>query len=74
MFHRRFIHFDFSFNEKLKNKPQFESDLVLNFAMCSFINLRDRVHDPVIVPLIALKKFSILTVQSSFPRKAIIIL
>ena len=26
----------------------FESDLVLNFAMCSFINLRDRIHDPVL--------------------------
>ena len=25
----------------------FESDLVLNFAMCSFINLRDRIHDTI---------------------------
>ena len=66
MFHRRFIHFDFSFKEKLKNKHRFESDLALNFAMPgSFINLRDRIHDPVIVPLIALKKFSILTLQFS---------
>ena len=65
MFHRRFIHFDFSFKEKLKNEHRFESDLVLNFAMCSFVNLRDRIHDPVIVPLIALKIFSILTLQFS---------
>ena len=42
-----FIHFDFSFKGKLENEPRFESDLVLNFAMCSFINLRDRIHDKI---------------------------
>ena len=37
-----------SFKEKLENEPRFESDLVLNFAMCSFINLRYLIHDPVL--------------------------
>ena len=42
-----FIHFDFSFKGKLENESRFESDLVLNFAMCSFINLRDRIRDTI---------------------------
>ena len=36
-----------TFKGKLENEPRFESDLVLNFAMCSFINLRDRIHDKI---------------------------
>ena len=52
MFDRRFIHFDFDFQEKLENEPRFERDLVLNFAMCSFINLRDPIHNQVSVLLI----------------------
>ena len=42
-----FIHFDFSFKGKLENESRFESDLVLNFAMGSVINLRDRIHDTI---------------------------
>ena len=54
MFDRRFIHFDFGFKEKLENEHQFEVDLVLNFAMCSFIHLCDPVHDQVSVLLIGM--------------------
>ena len=41
MFDRHFIQFDFDFKEKLENEPRFETDLVLKFATCFFINLRD---------------------------------
>ena len=41
MFDRHFIQFDFDFKEKLENEPRFETDLVLNFATCFFINLCD---------------------------------
>ena len=47
MFDRRFIHFDLGFKEQLENEPRFEKDLVLNFAMCSFINLPDPMQDQV---------------------------
>ena len=40
--------------KKLEIEPWFEMDLVLNFAMCSFINLRDPIHDQVSVPLIGM--------------------
>ena len=54
MFHRRFIHFDFDLKEKLQNESRYEKDLVLNFAMCSFINLHDLIHDQVSVMLIGM--------------------
>ena len=49
MFDRRLIHYHFGIKEKLENEHQFEMDLVLNFAMCSFINLCDPIHDQVSV-------------------------
>ena len=49
-----FIHFDFGFKERLENESRFETHLVLNFAMCSFINLRDPIHDQVSVLLIGM--------------------
>ena len=54
MYDRCFIRFDFDFKEKLQNEPRFETDLVLNFAMCSFINLCDSIHDQVSVLLIGM--------------------
>ena len=66
MFDRHFIHFDFGFKEKLENEPWFEKDIVLNFAMCFFINLCDPIHDQVSVLLIiwlALKKFTYPSIQ-----------
>ena len=54
MFDGRFIHFDFGFKTKLEIEPWFEMDLVLNFAMCSFINLRDPIHVQVSVLLIGM--------------------
>ena len=49
-----FIHFDFGFKEKLENEPRFETGLVLNFAMCSFINLCDPIYNQVSVLLIGM--------------------
>lgn len=54
MFDRRFVHFDLDFKEKLENEPWFEKDLVLNFAMCSFTNLGDPIHDHIGVLLIGM--------------------
>ena len=51
MFDRHFIQFDFDFKEKLENEPRFETDLVLKFATCFFINLRDPIHAQVSVLL-----------------------